>query len=567
MTGSEFGVFLLGLLAVVIVVAIGIWLLHWLYLRSSKGRAFVRTGLGGQKVVLDGGAFVLPIVHDVIPVNMNTLRLEVTRGRDKALITKDRMRVDVTAEFYVRVAANPDAVATAAQTLGERSMEPDRLIELVEGKFVDALRTAAAEMTMEELHEKRGEYVKKVSVDVADDLTKNGLELEAASLTQLDQTAMEFFNPSNQFDAEGMTRLTEQIERRKKQRNDIEQDTLISIRSKNLEAEKLALDIDREAEYARLAQEREVEIARAQQRAEVARERAETEHRAERAQIEARQAVEQAQVRAELQIEHERIAKEKELQAANLERRKALELAEQQRAIAIAEQSRRQSEAQTAADQARAEAVAAEERVFSARELEVAERRKQVELIAARQAAEKEGLQLRLAAEAEKAASADRAAAIRAHAEADADAERIRAEASRVRSEVEAEGLRRMNEASNVLTADARASALRLRIVDKMEGIIRESVKPMENIDSIKILQLDGLGNVGNGAGVDDRSVGIADGVVNSALRYRAQAPVVDQLLREIGLDGGNLAGAAGTMLPTPASSTGNDDKKGKNAP
>ncbi|NYT83676.1 flotillin family protein [Alcaligenaceae bacterium] len=567
MSGSEFGVFLLGLLAVVIVAAIGIWLLHWLYLRSSKGRAFVRTGLGGQKIVLDGGAFVLPIVHDVIPVNMNTLRLEVTRGRDKALITKDRMRVDVTAEFYVRVAANPDAVATAAQTLGERSMEPERLIELVEGKFVDALRTAAAEMTMEELHEKRGEYVRKVSIDVADDLTKNGLELEAASLTQLDQTAMEFFNPSNQFDAEGMTRLTEQIERRKKQRNDIEQDTLISIRSKNLEAEKLALDIDREAEYARLAQEREVEIARAQQRAEVARERAETEHRAERAQIEARQAVEQAQVRAELQIEHERIAKEKELQAANLERRKALELAEQQRAIAIAEQSRRQSEAQAAADQARAEAVAAEERVFSARELEVAERRKQVELIAARQAAEKEGLQLRLAAEAEKAASADRAAAIRAHAEADADAERIRAEASRVRSEVEAEGLRRMNEASNVLTADARSSALRLRIVDKMEGIIRESVKPMENIDSIKILQLDGLGNVGNGAGVDDRNVGIADGVVNSALRYRAQAPVVDQLLREIGLDGGNLAGAAGTMLPTPASGTGNDDKKSKNAP
>jgi uncharacterized membrane protein YqiK len=101
----------------------------------------VRTGLGGQKVVLDGGAFVLPIVHDVIPVNMNTLRLEVIRGRDKALITKDRMRVDVIAEFYVRVAANPDAVAAAAQTLGLRTMEPDQLKELIEGKFVDALRT------------------------------------------------------------------------------------------------------------------------------------------------------------------------------------------------------------------------------------------------------------------------------------------------------------------------------------------------------------------------------------------------------------------------------------------
>ena len=158
MTGSQFGSFYLGLLVLAIVVAIGVWLMHWLYLRSSKERAFVRTGLGGQKVVLDGGAFVLPIVHEVIPVNMNTLRLEVSRGRDKALITKDRMRVDVIAEFYVRVAAQPDAVAAAAQTLGLRTMEPAQLRELVEGKFIDALRTAAAEMTMEDMHEKRGLY-------------------------------------------------------------------------------------------------------------------------------------------------------------------------------------------------------------------------------------------------------------------------------------------------------------------------------------------------------------------------------------------------------------------------
>jgi uncharacterized membrane protein YqiK len=252
MTGSQFGEFLLGLIVLAIVVAIAVWLLHWLYLRSSKERAFVRTGLGGEKVVVDGGAFVLPILHDVIPVNMNTLRLEVIRGRDKSLITKDRMRVDVIAEFYVRVAAKPESVAAAAQTLGQRTLEPERLKELIEGKFIDALRTAAADMTMEELHEKRGAYVRRVREAVAEDLTKNGLELEAASLTQLDQTSMEYFNPSNAFDAEGLTRLTEQIEHRKKQRNDVEQDTLIAIRNKNLEAEKLSLDIDREAELARI---------------------------------------------------------------------------------------------------------------------------------------------------------------------------------------------------------------------------------------------------------------------------------------------------------------------------
>ncbi|MCW5632968.1 MAG: flotillin family protein [Rubrivivax sp.] len=557
MTGAEFGSFILALIVVAIVVAIVVWLLHWLYLRSSKERAFVRTGLGGQKVVLDGGAFVLPIVHDVIPVNMNTLRLEVSRGRDKALITKDRMRVDVIAEFYVRVAANADAVAAAAQTLGLRTMEPEQLKELVEGKFIDALRTAAAEMTMEELHEKRGSYVKRVREAVAEDLTKNGLELESASLTQLDQTAMEFFNPSNAFDAEGLTRLTEQIERRKKQRNDVEQDTLVAIRNKNLEAEKLSLEIDREAEQARLTQQREVEIARARQRAELAAERAQREQDAEGAQITARQAIDAARIRSEQSLEQERIGKERAIQAAEIERRKALELAEQQRAIAIARASKAQSEALAEAEAARAMAVAAEEKVFTAREVEMAERKKAIEIIGARQAAEREALRLTLAAKAEKAASEDRGAAIRAQAEADADAEKIRTIAARIRAEAEADATRMMNEAQNVLSPEARASALRLALVAKAEAIIREAVRPMERIEGIKILHVEGLaGGGGGGASENGHNAGFADSVVNSALRFRAQAPIVDQLLREIGLEGGDIqrltAGAAGGAAALP---------------
>jgi uncharacterized membrane protein YqiK len=543
MTGSQFGTFILGLIVVAIVVAIFVWLLHWLYLRSSKERAFVRTGLGGQKVVLDGGAFVLPIVHDVIPVNMNTLRLEVSRGRDKALITKDRMRVDVIAEFYVRVAAMPEAVAAAAQTLGLRTLEPEQLKELVEGKFVDALRTAAAEMTMEELHEKRGHYVRRVREAVAEDLTKNGLELEAASLTQLDQTAMEFFNPSNAFDAEGLTRLTEQIEHRKKQRNDVEQDTLIAIRNKNLEAEKFSLNIDRESEYARLSQQREVEIARARQRAELITERAQREQDAEGAQITSKQAIEAARIRSDQTLEQERIGKERAVQASEIERRQALELAEQQRAIAVARESKNQSEAQAAADEARAAAVSAEEKVFTAREVEMAERRKAIDLIGAAQSAEREALRLTSAARAEKSASADRGDAVRAQAEADADADKIRSLATRIRAEIEAEALRLMNEAHNVLSPEARASALRLKLVEKAEAIIRESVRPLERIEGIKILQVDGLGGGHNGSGGDGHNGAgsFSDGVVNSALRFRAQAPIVDQLLREIGLEGGDI--------------------------
>jgi uncharacterized membrane protein YqiK len=550
MTGAQFGGVVLGLIVVAIAVVIVVWLMNWLYLRSSKERAFVRTGLGGQKVVMNGGAFVLPIVHEVVPVNMNTLRLEVSRGRDKALITKDRMRVDVVSEFYVRVQAGPEAIASAAQTLGQRTLEPETLKELVEGKFVDALRTVAAEMTMEELHEKRGEYVKRVKGVVAADLLQNGLELETVSLTQLDQTGMEFFNPSNAFDAEGLTRLTEQIERRKKIRNDIEQDTMIQVRNKNLETERQALDIDRELEYARLAQERELEMQRASQRAEVARQRAEKEQEAERAQIGAREAVDRARILSERAVEEERIIKEREVEQLEIGRRQAVELAEQQRAIAVAEQSKAQSEAQGAADLARARAVSEEERVFTARETEVAERRKRIELIAAAQEAERDALRVRIGAEAEKAAAGDRGAAVRAEAEAHADSERVRALAARIRNEVEAEGTRLMNEAQNLLSPEARLSAMRIRLIEKLEGIIRESVKPMERIEGIKILQVDGLGGGGSGRG-DGREGGgsFADNVVNSALRFRAQAPLVDQLLREIGVDAGDVGKAARGLL------------------
>jgi uncharacterized membrane protein YqiK len=555
MSGETIGTIVVIVIILAIIVAVAVYFMNWLYRRSSKEVAFVRTGLGGQKVVVNGGAFVLPIVHEVMPVNMNTLRLEVKRGRESALITKDRMRVDVVAEFYVRVQSMPEAIANAAQTLGRRTMQPEALRELLEGKFVDVLRSVAAEITMEQMHEKRGDYVRRVKQAVAEDLLKNGLELESVSLTGLDQTNMDFFNPSNAFDAEGLTRLTEEIERRKKIRNDIEQDTLIQIRNKNLEAEKLSLAIDQEGEAARLVHERDVEVRRAVQRAELARERAVREQEAEQAQIAARHEVEKSRITTERALDEARIKREQDVQRLEVERRKALELAEQQRAVAIAEASRSQSEAQVAAELARAKAVAAEEKVFSARETEVAERRKQIEIIAAQQDAERDGIRVRLQAEAEKIAAADRAEARRLDAEGDAEAEKIRALAAKLRYEIEAEGSRQMNEAQNILTPESRASNARLRLIEKIEGIIRESVKPLEKIEGIRILQVDGLGGSAPTVGGEEGRGNFSDSIVNSALRYRAQAPLVDTLLKEIGLSGGDvskLADALAQPAPTP---------------
>ena len=556
-----------------------------LYRRASKEVSFVRTGMGGQKVIMNGGALVFPVLHETIPVNMNTLRLEVRRANEQALITRDRMRVDVLAEFYVRVQPTIEAIANAAQTLGQRTMIPDNLRDLVEGKFVDALRSVAAEMAMEELHEQRVSFVQKVQAAVSEELLKNGLELETVSLTGLDQTNREFFKADNAFDAAGLTQLTQEIEERRQRRNEIERDTQVAIELKDLEAERKSLEISRDTEYARLQQEREVEVRRAAQGAEIASEQAAKKREADQAQIAATQDVDLAKIAAERQVEQERIEKERQVreldihrektvETAEVDRQKMVELANQDRAIAIAEKSKAQSEAQAEADRARAMAVQAEEGVQTVRETEKAEREKAVQLVEARRAAEREAIKVTVAADAEKRAALDESEAIRTlaaaeaekqriAAEGDAEAEKLRVAAAEMRYAVEAAGERALNEASNTLTDEIVQMKVKLAIIENLRDIVRESVRPLENIDGIKIVQVDGL--TGNGGGANGEAPnggsgsGLADQVVASALRYRSQAPLIDSLMKEVGLSGADLNGLVEAVADKPDTSNTGD--------
>jgi len=639
-------------------IAIVVYLLHWLYRRSSKEVSFVRTGLSGEKVVLSGGAFVLPIVHNITTVGMRTLRIEVKRGGDKSFITKNRMRVEIVAEFYVRVTPTKEAVSIAAGTLGKRTMEPESLRDLVQGRFVDALGVVAAQMSMEEIQEKRGEYINAVKGIATESLSSTGLELEAVSLTGLDQAGLEVFDPSNAFDAEGLTQLTELIEAGKKRRNDIEQDTAISIRAKNLEGEQSALEIDKEKEFSRLLQEREIAKQRDKEHTDMAVETAKQERLAEEARIQSAEEIEKARIQQQDTIEVERSLREHELtlqieerkklrndierqteidikeknleteikkldiekenefarlqqqeeiavrsakQKANvvkeeseryyeseqaqliseenvkklkieqqrsiettrieneektmvreIEKRKQLEIEERERELAVSEKYKLVLNADVEVELARAKAAEAEEKVISARNVEIAERKKTVELISAAQQAEREAIQLTVLANAEKEASQDRE-----------QAEQYTSLASKLRYEVDAAGKQLLNEAENMRSDASRRSALRMQLASNLDSIIRESVKPMQNIDAIKILDVNGLpgfsdghsrgngrdsggsGESGSPTSSDSASVSggsLADNVVNSALRYRAHVPFVDSLLQEIGMSPGEIS-------------------------
>ena len=506
-----------------------------LYHRASKERAFVRTGLGGQKVVKDGGAFVLPVFHEVIPVNMNTLKLEVMRNKAESLITKDRMRVDIVAAFFVRVIPSVDGIANAAQTLGQRTLHPDALRELVEDKFVDALRSTAATMTMQLLQDQRPEFVQGVQSAVSEDLTKNGLELESVSLTSLDQTGKEFFNPNNAFDAEGLTRLTQETENRRRQRNEIEQDTEVAVRQKNLDAEKQKLEIQRQEQFLKLEQEQQIKFRAAEQSALVAARQAEKDREAQQARIDAERLVKEAEIERDRQVKQKSIEAMRTVQVQDVDREKVIEVANQDKAIVVAAKSEEQSQAQTKANAALAEAVKSEQAVETTRATAAADREKRIALIGASREAEQKAIAVKVAAEADKEAASNRAAAVK-----------IKAEADRVAFEVEATGKQLINEAINVLSSDQINLQVKLALIHALPAIIEKSVEPMKQIDGIKIIQVDGLarGYAGpNGAPAAAGNGSLAEQAVAAALAYRAQSPIIDGLLKELGMAGGSLGG------------------------
>jgi uncharacterized membrane protein YqiK len=128
-----------------------------------------------------------------------------------------------------------------------------------------------------------------------------------------------------------------------------------------------------------------------------------------------------------------------------------------------------------------------------------------------------------------------------------AEATKIKAEAQQVQYEVEAKGIEMRNAALNTLAAEQIAMQIKMKLLEALPGIIDASVKPMEKIDSIKIMQVDGLnrgGNDASGNAVGTSTGGnLAEQAVSAALAYRAQQPILDAVLNEIGIKGGDLNG------------------------
>jgi uncharacterized membrane protein YqiK len=295
------------------------------------------------------------------------------------LIIKDRYRVDIGAGFYVKILPESEMIEAASRSLGEKSFSAEGIKALVGEKLVSAMRSAAAQMELVELHENRRGFALKMKELVTDPLAQNGLGVEDVALFHLDQTDKAHLDPNNIFDAEGLRQITEQTNARMQERNEIEKNTEVAIKRKDVEAVRLKLELDREQAFAAAEQVGEVENHSTEQHADAERFRFAQELQTRDAEIGKDLKIREAELAREVQL----VDREHKRQIAEIEREHSAEAAQRAKAIAILQEERKRIAEEEARLRADAQREEAEQAVATVTRTAEAEREKQVAVIRA----------------------------------------------------------------------------------------------------------------------------------------------------------------------------------------
>ncbi len=456
--GRQFGlpingvsVIFLVFLGVVIMVGGVAAVLFSFYRRTSADIAFVRTGQGGSHVVLDGGIKVIPFLHNLLEVNLRTMKLGVNPRGQNALITHDNLRANVLAQFYIRVQADPEHILNAARSLGQNSVNAETVEALVSEKLVSALRAIASQMDLFEIHTKRDEFAERVKEHVKIDLESNGLLLESVTISELDQTDPSELSDVNVFDAQGKRKITEITAAAAVERNNLERQAeqarklkdvqtrqqILALEQQQAEAEqqqqseiaKIKAQLDRETQETQITQQRGIELAKI-----------ERDRQLQEQDIVRQQSVEIARATQEKAVQTAQIAKQQEIQLATVERDKSVELANRLKEIALAQQETARTKAEEAALLASAQKEKANQEVQTVQQLAEAERNAKKLLIAAQQQIEQDKLKQQTTADVDAYSRIKQAEAEQISAQKQAEAKRQLAEADAQSKEMVARG-------------------------------------------------------------------------------------------------------------------------------
>jgi flotillin len=505
---------LLALVILAITLLIIIWFLQQFYAKASLESALVRTGMGGQRVIIDGGCVVLPIVHQSQRVSMQTNTVTLSRNGREAVLTSDPLRADITMKFELRVGFNMDNIAVAAQAFGNRiARGGEAFDEALAGPLANAIQTAAASRSLNNIHLERAEFTKDVTQIASEYAGRFGLELVTTALVSIDQSDLAQQDENNTFDARGMRRLAEMVAEERKARIQVETSTEVAVREHRLAQHQRQMELQRV--------ERETEIA---QQEYLTKLEAEAESRASQARSEAQRASETSRIQQEQKTETIKVTSDEELRKAEMRALLELEEAKIANGIKLSQARTKEAKAQAEAEEARAQVILAAENVQAQKERAVTMREKEIAKLKQERDIELEGARVKSDVN-----------TLLAKAQADASVRTASANAEKSAMEAEAAGRAALNSAENTLSDAVIRLRLEERKLDKMPEIMTQMMKPVEKIDSIRINQISGPGNVGSSGadGVDSAFGAAMDQILGMAVRL----PAMKQMGEEIGMD------------------------------
>src|SRR5262245_43365806 len=349
MQKPQFQVIALAIFVLVFVLVMMAITIAKFYRRCGADEALVRTGSGGNKVVIGGGITVYPILHQLLRVSLRSIKLSVERSARNALVTRDKIRANVTTELYIKVEPIAEDVLAAARSFGERNLDEHAIGDHIERKLTDALRSEATNQTFMALHSQRKQFAEHIQNALSEELKKNGLTLENVSITALAMVPVKDLDPHDVFDAEGLRAITDSVQSNAEKTNQIQREKENAIKLQNVEARKRALSMEQDqaraeadqgrsvAEYAATQSAEQAQAVyiqnQAQEKARIAKEQAIAVAQQARvlvereAQIAAEKAQQAAEIEKQRTVEAAMIEKEKVVQAAEIDRQKALEAA------------------------------------------------------------------------------------------------------------------------------------------------------------------------------------------------------------------------------------------------
>ena len=282
--------------------------------------ALVRTGGSKEKISITKGLWVNTIIHEIKEISLNTMRIEVIREGTEALITYDFNRGDVEVVFYLKVEPIEDDVLRAAQALGDKSMTPETVRELIEPKLEGALRSVAAESEIQDLLQKRQEFADKVQEACGEDLeTQNGLTLETVSIIRVDQTPVDTLDAENRFDAVGIREITEITADQYREKVDIEQRKEVAVVQIEVSARIEKLEAEQEQAWAESDQQKNIAIYAAEREAETLKFQFEMEQSVQEREYEMKQEVERARITQEQVVQEREIEMNRDVEVARVQ--------------------------------------------------------------------------------------------------------------------------------------------------------------------------------------------------------------------------------------------------------